>query len=200
MKPLCIPLILALLTFAGPARGEGAEQAVVESLHAVLLGCMKEADALGYQGRFERIAANLDETFDLPFMARMALGATWKDLTPQQRADFVALSRRFSASSYAHNFDGYGGERFETLGAEAAARGTIIVKTQLIQPKEKPVRFDYRLRRSADGWRIIDVHLDGMISELTIRRSEYRSLIQREGFPGLVRALEEKIRVYSGGS
>jgi phospholipid transport system substrate-binding protein len=197
MRRLAILLFLAGLALAGPARAQGPERAVVESLHDALLSCMKNADALGFQGRFERIAANLDRTFDLPFMARLALGAAWKDLTPAQRRDFVALSRRFSAASYAHNFDGYGGERFQTLGAEAAARGTVIVKTELIQPRDKPVRFDYRLRRAADGWRIIDVHLDGMISELTIRRSEYRSLIQREGFGGLVEALEEKIRDYS---
>ena len=200
MKRLAILLFLAGLALAGPARAQGPERAVVESLHDALLTCMKNADALGFRGRFEHIAANLDQTFDLPFMARLALGAAWKDLTPVQRADFVALSRRFSAASYAHNFDSYGGERFETLGAESAARGTVIVQTELVQPKEKPVRFDYRLRKSGDGWRIIDVHLDGMISELTIRRSEYRSLIQRKGFPGLVETLEEKIRDYSSGS
>ena len=200
MKWLSILLFLAGLALGGPARAQGPERAVVESLHDALLTCMKNADALGFQGRFEHIAANLDQTFDLPFMARLALGTAWKDLTPVQRADFVALSRRFSAASYAHNFDGYGGERFETLGAESAARGTVVVQTELVQPKEKPVRFDYRLRKSRDGWRIIDVHLDGMISELTIRRSEYRSLIQRKGFPGLVETLEEKIRDYSSGS
>jgi phospholipid transport system substrate-binding protein len=200
MKRLSILLLLAGLALAAPARAQGSERAVVESLHEVLLGCMKNADALGFRGRFERIAANLDRTFDLPFMARLALGSAWKELTPAQRKDFVALSRRFSAASYAHNFDGWGGERFETLGAEAAARGTRIVKTKLVPPKDDPVRFDYRLREAADGWRIIDVHLDGMISELTIRRAEYRSLIQRQGFDGLVAALEQKIRDYSGES
>jgi phospholipid transport system substrate-binding protein len=144
--------------------GTGA-RAVVESLHEVLLGCMKEADELGFQGRYDRIAAELDEAFDLPFMARVSVGAAWKELAEQERADFVDLSRRLSASNYAHNFNGYGGERFETLSHEPAARGTIVVKTTFVQPKDDDVQFDYRLRDEGGRSRIIDVQLDGKISD-----------------------------------
>ena len=165
----------------------------MESLHGVLLGCMKQADEFGFQGRYDRIAAELDEAFDLTFMARMALGATWKELAEQERTEFVDLSRRYSASKYAYNFNGYGGERFETLSYEPAARGTLVVKTTLVQPKDDDVQFDYRLRNAGGHWRIIDIQLDGQISELTVRRAQYRSLIRREGFPHLVESLEEKI-------
>ena len=197
MRHLALVPFLLALALPGAARAQDPQQVVVESFHDVLLSSMKEADALGFEGRFYRMAQGLDRYFDLPFMARLALGATWKALTPTQQAEFVALSRRFSAASYAKNFASFGGQRFETLGAEPAARGTTLVKTEMLQPGEKTVRFDYRLRKAQDGWRIIDVHLDGMISELTIRRSEYRSLIQREGFAGLVETLEQKIREYA---
>lgn len=174
-----------------------AARAVVESLHEVLLSCMKDADELGFQGRYDRIAAELDEAFDLPFMARVSVGAAWKELAEQERAEFVDLSRRLSASNYAHNFSGYGGERFDTLSHEPAARGTIVVKTRLVQPKDDDVQFDYRLRLAGGRSRIIDVQLDGKISELTLRRAEYRSVIRRKGFPHLVEALEEKIEKLS---
>ena len=173
--------------------GTAAARAVVESFHEVLLGCTKQADELGFQGRYDRIATSLDETFDLPFMARALVGATWKELSQQQQADFVDLSRRLSASRYADNFDGYGGQRFETHSEEPAARGTIVVKTEFIQPKDKNVRFDYRLRKVEGRWRIIDIYLDEMISELVLWRGQYRSLIENEGFAKLVEALEKRI-------
>jgi phospholipid transport system substrate-binding protein len=173
--------------------GTAAARAVVESFHEVLLRCMKEADALGFQGRYDRIAASLDESFDLPFMARTLVGAAWKELSQQQHADFIDLSRRLSASRYADNFDSYGGQRFETHSEEPAARGTIVVKTELIQPKDRNVLFDYRLRRVEGRWRIIDIYLDGMISELVLWRSQYRSLIENEGFASLVEALEKRV-------
>jgi phospholipid transport system substrate-binding protein len=179
---------------ASSARDDtAAARAVVESFHEVLLGSMKEADEIGFRGRYDRIAASLDETFDLPFMARTLVGATWKELSQEQHDEFIALSRRLSASRYADNFDSYGGQRFETHSEEPAARGTIVVKTELIQPKDRNVLFDYRLREVEGRWRIIDIYLDGMISELVLWRSQYRSLIENEGFAALVETLEKRV-------
>jgi phospholipid transport system substrate-binding protein len=191
-------VVTAASIVAPPSEDAGAAaRAVVESLHGVLLGCMKQADEFGFQGRYDRIAAELDEAFDLTFMARVAVGSAWKELAEQERTEFVDLSRRYSASKYAYNFNGYGGERFETLFHEPAARGTMVVKTTLVQPKDDDVQFDYRLRNVGGHWRIIDIQLDGKISELAYRRAQYRSLIRREGFPHLVEALEEKIDEFS---
>ena len=176
---------------AAPARR------VVESFHEVLLGCMQKADELGFRGRYDRIFASLGETFDLPFMARTALGSTWKQLGDEELTDFIALSRRYSATRYADNFDGYDEQRFETKTEKPAARGTILVMTELVQPKGENVRFDYRLRKTQEQWRIIDIQLDGMISELVLRRDQYRSVIKREGFPRLVEVIESKIEELS---
>jgi phospholipid transport system substrate-binding protein len=216
MKKLLILLSLALL--AGPSASRAAQpgtpdeeatasaaivddataaKAVVERLHDVLLGCMREGDSLGFQGRYDRIAPTLHLTFDLPFMARLSLGADWKELDEEQRADFISLSRRLSASNYADNFSSYGGESFETHSVEPAAHSTMLVKTELILPREKNVEFDYRLRKVAAQWRIIDVQLDGKVSEITLRRADYRSMIQREGFSKLVARIEEKIEKLS---
>lgn len=67
------------------------------------------------------------------------------------------------------------------------------MKTELVQPNDDNVRFDYRLRQVNAQWRIIDVTLDGRISQITLRRSEYGSVIKREGFAKLVEALEKQI-------
>ena len=45
-----------------------------------------------------------------------------------------------------------------------------------------------------DGeWKIIDIYLNGTVSELALRRSEYSSMIKREGFDSLIVALNDKI-------
>lgn len=200
-----LPALLAALWIGlGPAVGWAADsaaatapdsspRAAVEALHAVLLACMKGACGSSFEERYERIFAELDESFDLVFMARVSLGSAWNSLSAEQRTAFVALSRRFSAASYAANFDGYDGQRFEILGDEPAGRGTRLVKTELVQPHDDDVSFDYRLRQTQGGWRIIDVTLDGKISQLTLRRSEYASVIEHEGFPKLVAVIEAKI-------
>jgi phospholipid transport system substrate-binding protein len=57
------------------------------------------------------------------------------------------------------------------------------------------VQLDYRLRKANGNgdWRIVDVYLNGTVSELALRRSEYSSLIKREGFQALLAALHERI-------
>jgi phospholipid transport system substrate-binding protein len=51
---------------------------------------------------------------------------------------------------------------------------------------------DYRLHQRDGAWRIVDVYLNGTVSELALRRSEYSSVVKRDGFDALVRSIEEK--------
>jgi len=182
-------------TSTGPTAADAASEAVpvVESFHAALLGCMEQGDALGFEGRYERMLGALDDAFDLHFMARTALGATWRDLPGEQQAEFIDQFRRLSASTYADNFSSYEGERFVTLAEQSTAHGTIVVKTEFVQPSGRDVRFSYLMRKVGEEWRVIDVLLDGKISELALRRGQYRSSVESEGFPVLVETLESRI-------
>ena len=184
---------LALVAAPAPAGEIGDPAQVVDRLHVALLAVMKQADALGYQGRFDRLAPVLQETFDLPFMATKSVGRYWKSASEQDRRTLVQTFTRFSVANYAGRFDGYSGQTFETLDQEPSTHGTILVKTRLNDPDGELVRLNYRLRPVNGGWKIIDVYLNGTVSELALRRSEYSSLIKREGFKALLVALDERI-------
>ena len=68
-----------------------------------------------------------------------------------------------------------------------------MVRTRILPVDEEPVELDYRLRGADGSWRIIDVFMNGTVSELALRRSEYSSVVKRKGFESLVSSLEEKI-------
>jgi phospholipid transport system substrate-binding protein len=172
-------------------------EGVVEALHDILIECMKRADELGFEGRYGLIVETLDETFDLPLMARTSIARAWKELGREEQRAWLGLSRRYSASNYANQFDGYSGQHFATLKKEPAARGTIKVFTELVQPSDDNVQLDYRLREVDGEWRIIDVHLDGKVSELTLRRADYRAVIERRGFDDLVKEVTEKVERFA---
>jgi len=190
-------VIFLLFLWTLPAQGERSAASPVERFHALLLDAMKGGEELGFEGRYALLEGGLDESFDMEFMARSALGGGWKKLGEAERASFVELSRRLSATRYADNFDGYGGQRFETRSEAPGGRGTVFVKTELIQLEDDPVAFDYRLRRVDGEWRIIDVLLDGRISEIALRRAQFRSILDKQGFAGLVEAIEEKIAEFA---
>ena len=50
----------------------------------------------------------------------------------------------------------------------------------------------YRLRKFGEKWRIIDVLLDGTISQLIKRRDEYRRTLEDSGIAGLTNLLNAK--------
>ena len=81
--------------------------------------------------------------------------------------------------------------RSSVCGAWSVAK-TVIVRTVLHTANED-VHLDYRLRSTPAGWRVIDVYLSGTVSELALRRAEYTSVLEREGFDALLAALERKV-------
>ncbi|MEE2674210.1 MAG: ABC transporter substrate-binding protein [Myxococcota bacterium] len=166
----------------------------VEKLHVALLDIMRSSGELGYRGRFERISPVVVETFDLPFMAAKSMGRHWKKLPEADQQRWLAIFARHVAANYAGQFTGFSGEAFETVGEEAAIRDTRVVRTRLTRPDGDDVQLNYRLREVAGEWRIIDIYLNGTVSELALRRSEYSSVLKREGFEKLLTTIDEKVK------
>ena len=165
---------------------------VVEKLHATLLEIMKSADALGYSGRFAEVSPVVEEAFDLRFMASKSVGRLWKKLSPEDQQRWLQLFGRHISANYAGQFTGFSGESFETRGEEPASRDTRVVRTRLVRPNEDDVQLNYRLREIDGDWRIIDIYLNGTVSELALRRSEYSSVLKREGFESLMESIAAK--------
>lgn len=193
-------LLLALALPAAGNDGEKTPDQVVEVLQACLTAVMQGAETLGYQGRYDKLEPVLPQAFDLPFMAEKSVGRYWKTATPEEQQQLVSTFQRYTVAQYAGRFTGWSGQYFEIVGDEPSARGTVLVRTVLHDPEGDDVHLDYRLRHTPEtGWRIIDVYLDGTVSELALRRSEYSSLIKREGFGALLAALDQRIQTLASG-
>jgi phospholipid transport system substrate-binding protein len=172
----------AALALPRTVRAQGQPAAVVEGFHATLLEIMRNARALGIQGRERRLRPVMEAAFNLPAMTRIAVGPPWSGFSPAEQAALVRAFSDWSIATYASRFDGYGGERFETLGETTLGNGDRLVRTQLLRPNDAPVQLNYLLRGGQGGWRIVDIYLTGTISELASRRAEFTSLL-REGGP-----------------
>jgi len=189
--------LLALVTLvAGAASGPSQ---VVSTLNGTLLDVLKQAEKLGYQGRYDRLRPVMADVFDLDFMGEKSLGRHWKGLGEDDRKRWIAVFREFTTANYAANFDQYSGQSFELLGEEPGGNETTLVKTRVVNPGGENVELSYRLQRSGESWRIVDVYLKGTVSELALRRSDYSSLIEREGFEALVTTLRGKIADLAAG-
>jgi phospholipid transport system substrate-binding protein len=167
-----------------------APMGTVEELHARFIGVMKQADSLGFEGRAALLSSAVDTAFDLDFMAIKSLGLGGRNLDPADRERWIAAFTRFFVSSYARRFRSYSGQRFECLGEGPASGGQVVVRTRLVRSEDEDVRLDYRLRETPEGWKIIDVYARGTTSILAARRAEFTSMLEREGFEGLIASVE----------
>jgi phospholipid transport system substrate-binding protein len=185
---LCAGLALPAHRAAAVAGG-GAD--TVRAFYSTLLDTMRNAQALGPQGRYTRLAPAVRQSFDIPFMTRLAVGPGWNSLTPTEQAQVTQAFERYVAATYAERFHSYSGEQLQVIGEQASPAGTIIT-SQIVQSDGEKVHINYLMHQSGSGWRIADVYLNGTISELATRRSEFSSILQNQGINGLIAALNSK--------
>lgn len=186
-------VLAALLVAPLPSQAQQATaSSVIEKFHQTLLSVMKEAESLGVKGRYERLQSPVTEAFHLPLMIRVAAGRFWKRANPGQRERLLAAFTRMSVGNYAARFDGYSGQRFVTLGERPGPGKTRLVATQIVSPGDDPVDLTYVMKNIENRWRIGDVLFDNAISELAVRRSEYRRVLKTGGIDGLIYTLNRK--------
>ncbi len=191
-----VPKVLAFLFVLIAAVPAGAAEVeprfLVERFQGNLLAVMKEAETLGVKGRYDRLVSSIEETFYLPLMIRIASGPYWKGADPTQRSRLISAFKRMSVSKVATLFDGYAGETFEAIGEKPGPQNTLLVKTRIVIPEKPSVNLTYVAKTIKERWRLIDIIVDNGISELSVRRSEYRRVLQNEGIDGLIATLNKK--------
>jgi len=193
----CLPfawLLLLLLVIPLPAPADEAA-VVVSRLQEALLQSMKEGEKLGFEGRYRLLEPVVEEAFDFPAIARLVLGRFWRKLDPQQREAFLDAFRELSVATYAHRFDTWNGERFETAEEKMLKKDRRLIKTYLVKANGERVELDYLVHRRGENWKILNVIADG-VSDLSLKRAEYTSIIKDKGFPQLLDKLHENIERY----
>ena len=185
---------LALALGIGP-RAEaapGAAADVIRNLYAALLDNMKNAQALGVKGRYEKLEPVVQATFDVPFMSRLSVGPLWGQLTPDQKKQVAKAFGRYITATYATQFDGYSGEQLKVLNEQQIKHATL-VRTQIVKSDGEPVSINYVMHDNDVSWQIRDIYLAGSISQIATRRSEFSSILRGQGgIDKLISTLNDK--------
>ena len=171
--------------FTLPAFAQGSD--TVRAFYATLLDTMRNAQTLGAQGRYTRLAPAIRQSFDIPFMTRLAVGPDWNTLNPTQQAQVTEAFERYIAAVYAERFHKYAGEQLTVTGEQNSPAGTVIT-SQIVASDGQPTHINYLMRND----KIADVYLNGTISELATRRSEFSGILKASGINGLIAALNGK--------
>jgi phospholipid transport system substrate-binding protein len=156
----------------------------IEGFHATLLSVMTMPLI---SEREAKLAPQIQTLFDMSRIAAVSLGRTWRTLSETQRSAFTDLLAQLIVTTYADRFDGFSGQQFVTNEAQAVKTG-IVIRTQLLRESEAPVALDYYFRNG----KVFNVVADG-VSDLSLRRADYNSIVKNEGYAQLIMHMESKI-------
>ena len=195
---LCIALSLAAGIFTERASALADPQGNVRGFYDALLTTMRNGPTLGQSGRYARLAPVVDRVFDVPSMTRLAIGPSWATLSPAQQQQLVEAFRHYVAATYADRFDSYSGQQLQVTG-ERPYNGDVVVQTKIVKSDGDTTTLDYLMRQNQGSWQVSDVYLDGTISQVAIQRSEFYSILRRDGVDGLVMALNRKVDLLGRG-
>lgn len=196
-KLLIACLVWALLLPISPVFGTpnsgGNPESIVQKLQNGLMHVMKEGAKLGYDGRYKYLEPVIDQSHDIDMIIKTILGAAyWTQLDDAQQAQLIATFRQLTIATYAGQFAAFDDEQFKFVEQRELPREQALIRSQLITKSDGTVNFDYVLHQSDGRWLIVNILYDG-VSDLAIKRTEYRAIMQKSGYQGLIEKLKEKI-------
>jgi phospholipid transport system substrate-binding protein len=143
--------------------------------------------------KLKQLKALLDESTDLALVGRLVMGRYWREASQAQKADYLKLFTALVMQTMAERFSWYTGETFEITDAKPVDERDTMVSTRIIRPSGKPpILVDWRVRKSEQGYLLIDIVAEG-VSLVVTQRSEAADIAGRSGIDGLLKEMRDRL-------
>ncbi|MBI5849066.1 MAG: ABC transporter substrate-binding protein [Nitrospirae bacterium] len=192
---LALVTIIAVIALTGfpPCADAGAPtDQVRETVDAVMdiLGDKELRKPEKQKERRDRIRQTVIKRFDFEEMAKRSLAVHWKDRTPAEQKEFVALYSDLLENTYIRKIERYENEKVvyfdEKLDGDYA-----VVKTKIVDKKGLSIPVEYRIIRKKDKWEVYDIIIEG-VSLVNNYRTQFTQIIRAGSYNDLVKRLKEK--------
>ncbi|AKU23370.1 ABC transporter substrate-binding protein [Massilia sp. MB5] len=185
----------AVSATAAPAPANEAPDALVKRISQEVLDTAK-ADKEIQAGNQKRVM-DLVETKILPYvdfqrMTSLAAGRYWREATPDQQKQLSTEFRTLLIFTYSGALSQVKNETIEFKPLRADPSDTEVeVRSQVNVARGEPVPLNYRVAKSAAGWKIYDINVLGAWLVETYKGT-FASEISKGGIDGLIKALANK--------
>ncbi|HEY6262026.1 MAG TPA: ABC transporter substrate-binding protein [Nitrospiraceae bacterium] len=200
-RRISMGIVLALFLCAGPVAPTvwaGAATDAMKGSIDELLRVVQDKD-LKQPGktpeRRKLLEQTVSERFDFEEMSLRALGAPWKQLSDQEKKEFVALFRTLLINTYREQIETYSGDGVQYLNERVEKAGDkeyAEVRTKIFLSDKSELRLDYKLiNKDKTNWRVYDVVIQdiGLISNY---QKQFTKIIRASSYQGLVDQLRTK--------
>lgn len=138
---------------------------------------------------YQLVEAKILPNFDFNRMTQLAVGRHWPSATAQQKQALVSEFRNLLVRTYATSLTAFSNQTidFKPLTLRPGDED-VTVRSEIRQPGGQPLPIDYRMYKTAFGWKVYDVTIDG-VSLVTNYRASFASAVRQGGIDGLIKTL-----------
>jgi len=138
---------------------------------------------------YQLVEAKILPNFDFNRMTQLALGKHWPRATAKQKQELVTEFRNLLVRTYSSSLTEFTDQTIEFKPLAMKPDDTdVTVRSEIRQPGGQPIPIHYSMYKTAFGWKVYDVTIDG-VSLVTNYRASFASTIRQNGIDGLVKTL-----------
>ena len=181
---ICL-IISIFILFHSVTKSESNVLASINELHESLT---KISDKTINSDNLEMIDDVVKNSYDLEKMGKIIIGIDWKQIDTKTQKEFINVFKRFISVNYFRRFNKINELDFEHQTITDIEDKFKLARVILTADNEK-FKIDYLLGFKNEKWKIFDVLLDGSISEVATKKSDFKKIIKEEGVSGLIKNL-----------
>ncbi len=156
---------------------------------------------MSLEDREARFRVLLNKGFAIKTIGHFVVGRYWRKMSASQRNEYQRLFGEWTLKTYSARLGGYSGQTLKVVKTVDTGKKDIFVRTVIEQPGGgKAIAADFRVRKGKNGFKIVDIGVEG-ISMLMTQKAEFSALLNKRGVVGLIemlRARNSKFPAVSG--
>ena len=191
-------VVSSLFLMAGMALAQAPDQSTPDGLIKIVVSDVMasvKSDPEIQKGNIPRIVDLVEKKIvpytDMRRTTEMAMGPNWKKATPEQQTQLVSEFKNLLIRTYSGALSQLRDQTVQFKALRAAPDDQEVVVKTVVLGRGDPVPLDYRLEKTANGWRVYDMNIMG-VWLVEAYRNQFANQISQNGIDGLVKFLQER--------
>ncbi len=201
MKKRIVPGLIFLIFFASFVYVQ-ASSGPTKQLRPVLGAILEALSDESLQGeahkivRREKIMQHVAKGFDFEEMSKRVLGRPWLDISQADKDQFIVLFTKLLENVYIGKLEAYSGQKVEYVGEKQKKDRAMV--TTIVEGTSQGLAINYIMINKDDSWMVYDINIEG-VSLIRNYRQQFKSILKRDTFEGLLKELAEKNSSFDKG-
>ncbi|BAN24269.1 toluene tolerance family protein [Caballeronia insecticola] len=204
-KLFLLPLVAMFVAFCGSVSAQtvdaNAPDQLIKTVTQQVLDEIK-SDQKIQAGDINKITELVNQKIlpytDFTRTTRLVMGRNWNSATPEQQKQIVEQFKMLLIRTYSGALAQVRNQTVQYKPFRASPDDTDVVVRSVVMNNGSPVELDYRLYKTAQGWRVYDINVLGAWL-IQAYQQQFNEQISQNGVAGLLQFLTQRNQQLASG-